>query len=241
MIMPIYENSAFKVFERGEIHVTRTISTNVLIIMLGGTLRFFEAGKLITLTKGEWYIQRAGLFQQGAGECEGAEYYYVHFSGDIPCKTRGKQDIAVVMPMLERLDYLFLSGGDEFSKTAVFYSILDTLMDSTHSADDLVSCVLKEALRDLSKRQTLDELASFCGYSKNHLINVFKKQTGLSPIAYIANIRHERAKMLLCDSVFSITAIAQKTGYTDYVNFYKDFTKREGITPTEYRKRTTDW
>ncbi len=236
MNMPIYENSAFKLFERGETHVTRTIQTHVLIIMLGGTLRFYEAGKLITLQKGEWYIQRAGLLQQSAGDCGGADYYYVHFGGDIPCKIRGELDTAVILPTLERLDYLFLSGGDEFSKTAVFYSILDMLRGSTHFANDVVSKVLKATLRDLTKRHTLDELASLCGYSKNHLINVFKKQTGLSPVAYIANIRHERAKMLLCDSVLSVSAVAQKTGYTDYVNFYKDFVKREGITPTEYRK-----
>lgn len=236
MNMPIYENSAFKVFERGEIHVTRTIETNVLLLMTHGTLRFYEDGKLVTLNAGEWYVQRAELFQQGADACDGAEYYYIHFAGDIPCKIRGERDFSLMLPLFERLDFLFLSHADQFLKNAVFYSILDKLCGDAHTADDTVSHVLKVVMRDLSKRHTLDELSRLCGYSKNHLINVFKRQTGLSPVAYIANIRHERAKMLLRDSTLPISNVAQKTGYTDYVNFYKDFVKREGITPTDYRK-----
>lgn len=233
--MPIYENSAFKVFERGEIHVTRTISTHVLIIMLGGTLRFYENGKLVVLNKGQWYVQRANLFQEGAGECCGANYYYIHFSGDIPCKIAGEQDFSLMLPLLEKLDFLFVSGGDTFSKNAVFYSILQMLCEQDFTANGIVSQVLKVVTCDLSQRHTLDELANICGYSKNHLINVFKKQTGLSPVAYIANIRHERAKMLLRDSTLPVSLIAAKTGYTDYINFYKDFVKRENITPSEYR------
>ncbi len=236
MNMPIYENSAFKVFERGEIHVTRTIETNVLLLMTHGTLRFYEDGKLVVLNAGEWYVQRAGLLQEGVDACDGAEYYYIHFKGDIPCKIRGEQDFSLMLPLFERLDFLFLSHADEFLKNAMFYSILNKLCADTHTADDTVSHVLKVVTRDLSKRHNLDELSQLCGYSKNHLINVFKKQTGMSPVAYIANIRHERAKMLLCDSSLPISIIAQKTGYTDYVNFYKDFVKREGITPTDYRK-----
>ena len=44
---------SMKHFEPNEFHITRIYAYSVLILMLEGVLRFYEGGKLITLTKGE--------------------------------------------------------------------------------------------------------------------------------------------------------------------------------------------
>ena len=42
---------SMKHFEPNEFHITRIYAYSVLILMLEGVLRFYEDGKLITLTK----------------------------------------------------------------------------------------------------------------------------------------------------------------------------------------------
>lgn len=235
--MPIFHKAAFKQFEDGEIHITRIHDKHVLILMLGGMLEFLEDGKKVTLTAGDWYIQRAGLLQEGAAPCGGARYYFVHFSGDIPCALTGNGDHTRLVPQLERLEFLSLTHGDRFIATTLFYNILSELYPDERAGDSTVTRILRTVTCDMSRRYTLSDLADICGYSKNHIISVFKRETGRSPLAYIAQIRHDRAKSRLTESTLPISVIAEQTGYTDYVNFYKDFVKREGITPTQYRKK----
>ena len=78
---PIYVASSFKHFLPGEKHVTRICSEDVLIIMLHGTLYFNEDGKPVQVSKGQYYIQRRGLYQEGIIPSSDARYYYIHFIG----------------------------------------------------------------------------------------------------------------------------------------------------------------
>ena len=56
---------ATKQFAPNEVHVTRIYGYSVLILMMEGVLRFCENGTLVELKKGEYYIQRANIFQNG--------------------------------------------------------------------------------------------------------------------------------------------------------------------------------
>lgn len=79
--LPMYHASAHKVFRPGEKHVRRIAGEDVLILMLEGTLHFLENGEQIDLEKGEYYIQRRGLLQEGRIPSDDARYYYIHFTG----------------------------------------------------------------------------------------------------------------------------------------------------------------
>ena len=75
-------HAATRVFQEGEVHVTRVYSYSVLILMLEGELRFLEDGREVTLQAGEYYIQRAGLLQEGLPLGRKLPtYFYVEFSG----------------------------------------------------------------------------------------------------------------------------------------------------------------
>ena len=71
----------FKHFVEGEQHVTRMYKYSVLILMQSGSLRFLENGVEIELNEGEYYIQRAGLLQEGIVGCCSPSYFYIEFSG----------------------------------------------------------------------------------------------------------------------------------------------------------------
>ena len=59
---------------------------------------------------------------------------------------------------------------------------------------------------------------------------------GVNFLAYLTNIRMEKAKKLLLSTSLSIAEVAEQSGYGDYRVFTKVFKKSEGITPSQYRR-----
>ena len=53
-------------------------------------------------------------------------------------------------------------------------------------------------------------------------------------LAYLTNIRMEKAKKLLLTTSASIAEVAEQSGYGDYRVFTKVFKKSEGITPSHF-------
>lgn len=94
--------------------------------------------------------------------------------------------------------------------------------------------LVKEFLRDnLDQNVSLEELAGHAGFSRYHLVRVFKKATGISPHAFHTNIRLERACKLLLEG-YSILEAGLMTGFTDQSHFTKKFKQFFGATPGQY-------
>lgn len=55
-------------------------------------------------------------------------------------------------------------------------------------------------------------------------------------VAYLTNIRMEKAKKLLLSTSLSVAEVAEQSGYGDYRVFTKVFKKNEGVTPSQYRR-----
>jgi len=86
---------------------------------------------------------------------------------------------------------------------------------------------------------TLDEVCSGISYSKSYLKNVFKRNTGFSIMDYYANLKIERAKILIKDGKMSVSEIAEKLGFSSINYFSRAFKKKTGLSPTEYRLAKT--
>lgn len=82
---------------------------------------------------------------------------------------------------------------------------------------------------------SLTELASFAHLSRFHLIRVFRRHTGLTPHAYLEQIRINRAKDLL-KSGSPIADAAYELGFVDQSHLTKTFKKFAGTTPGQYEK-----
>jgi len=85
---------------------------------------------------------------------------------------------------------------------------------------------------------TLYDLGRLCGLSPNHLIKLFKAETGESPYRYLLKRRLERAKELLGRAEFSITSIAFESGFRSSQHFAKIFRQEMGVSASEYRRKT---
>lgn len=92
----------------------------------------------------------------------------------------------------------------------------------------------------LSEDVSLTLLAEEFHLNPQYISQLFKNEIGVNFLAYLTNIRMERAKKLLLSTALSITDIAERSGYSDYRVFTKVFKKSEGVTPSQYRRDFLD-
>ncbi len=85
----------------------------------------------------------------------------------------------------------------------------------------------KIKVSDLAKSENLS-VSRFCA--------VFKAQMGISAVEFITKTRLSAACELLLSTDYSITEIANTVGFSDSHFFSKTFTKKLGVTPSDYRK-----
>ncbi len=82
---------------------------------------------------------------------------------------------------------------------------------------------------------TLDEVASYSGFSKYHFTRLFKEYTNYTFFDYLCYKRIRVAESLLSEPSLSITEIALQSGFSNISSFNRIFKKQKQCTPTEYR------
>jgi two-component system response regulator YesN len=83
---------------------------------------------------------------------------------------------------------------------------------------------------------TLTQMAEYTNISISHFSSLFKRHTGETLIAYINQVRVEKAKELLRNSNDKIYLIAEKVGFSNQTYFIRVFKNVTGMSPNEYRK-----
>ena len=83
---------------------------------------------------------------------------------------------------------------------------------------------------------SLDTVAAEFGVTKTHVIRVFKKRFGITPIQYVIERRIGVAKSLLTGTVMPIKEIASLLRYSNTQHFSSSFKSAVGCTPGKYRQ-----
>lgn len=81
----------------------------------------------------------------------------------------------------------------------------------------------------------LEELAKFSCVNKCTLINLFKREYGLTPMRYIMQKRIYKAIDLISTTSKSISVIIGECGFVNSAHFYQAFKRIAGGTPSEYK------
>lgn len=84
---------------------------------------------------------------------------------------------------------------------------------------------------------SLDLLAELSHLNKYYLSHIFSKAYGISPINYLLERRILNSQELLKNTDYSITQIADITGFSSPNYFSQSFKKYTGITAAAYRKQ----
>ncbi|MBR2461431.1 MAG: helix-turn-helix domain-containing protein [Clostridia bacterium] len=88
----------------------------------------------------------------------------------------------------------------------------------------------------LKKPLSLDGLAALFYYSKNHIINVFRKEYKITPYVYYERQRISAAARLLRNTDLTVGEIAREFGFENVQCFSKCFKKHFSVTPVKYRR-----
>ena len=86
---------------------------------------------------------------------------------------------------------------------------------------------------------SIEQLAKVAHLSPFHFIRVFRNQMGLTPHAYLTQIRIRQAKGLLAKG-WTISAAAFETGFVDQSHLTRYFKRLMGVTPGQYRNFVQD-
>ncbi len=90
----------------------------------------------------------------------------------------------------------------------------------------------------IAEAWSLDELAQAVSLDPAYLSRLFRRHTGLSPLAFLARQRAERAAVLLAQTDLPAARVGAAVGWSDPTYFARRFRALVGSTPTEYRDRS---
>ncbi|MDO4558519.1 MAG: DNA-binding transcriptional regulator [Planctomycetia bacterium] len=111
--------------------------------------------------------------------------------------------------------------------------------ESTFVSDPELVEMLRFIRENATRSLTVKQLAEQFCISRSTLRRRFLKELGYPAEQEIIRVRMERARRLLCETNFTLSAIAAKTGFatTDY--FVQAFRRENGCTPAQYRRQNS--
>ncbi len=101
----------------------------------------------------------------------------------------------------------------------------------------LVQSVVYAMERDYAQDLTVQALADQLDVSVNYLISACKRELGITPNAYLKQIRMKHAVRLLAGTDQTVQEVANNVGIPDANYFIKQFKAQYGETPMAYRKK----
>ena len=127
-----------------------------------------------------------------------------------------------------------------------FGHLLATFIYAHKTSDDLAdesSPAVRRSIdfmnKNLGKKLTLQKISEEAGYSPTYFTTLFRKETNYSPLSYFAHLKILKACEFLDYTRFKIKEVSFHLGYSDPYYFTKDFKKKMGMSPRQYRNRVS--
>lgn len=159
------------------------------------------------------------------------------------CKTHQSVFVPLLQSMLNELrkkNMLYEEVLDHY--LAIFFLIIKRVMncDVTIAPSKNLSTECENVKLYIDSHYqntiTLDSLAAIAHWDKYYFSHMFTKEYGISPINYLLERRILQSKQLLKSTDYSVTQVAQSTGFSSQNYFSQAFKKSTGVTPNQYRK-----
>lgn len=235
----LYKHASLRFFKPGEHHVSRLCKDDVLLLVYDGVLRFTEDGTQFEICAGEYHIQKGNSMQSGDLASDTPKYLYVHFTADweengclLP--RSGTFKYAKLKQLIEELDILAHCNAPYITQAGKFYALLSMLYQekpANSTADNIADYIARNCQQEI----TLEMICNEFYFSKNHIINIFKEAFDMTPIAYMNQIRLQKAEHMMEVTSDSIESISLLCGFKNYSHFYKLFLRKNGLSPEQWR------
>ncbi len=104
---------------------------------------------------------------------------------------------------------------------------------------DVVFKAMEYIRQNYDRKLSLDDIAQHVYLSRSYLSSLFREEAGQTLFSYINQVRVEKSKLFLMDPSISLAEAAALCGFEDQSYFTKVFRKHTGLSPKQYRDRTT--
>jgi LacI family transcriptional regulator len=104
-------------------------------------------------------------------------------------------------------------------------------------SDKNIEKILKHIEENYMNTLSVDDIVDTGPFSRRVLEKLFKKETGMSIYQYLQQYRVEKFSELLINTDIPLIDAAYQSGFDDYKNVSRIFTKIKGITPLQYKKK----
>ena len=121
-------------------------------------------------------------------------------------------------------------------KISLFERRVSSAVEPEKQEERTITGITRYLQEHLTEEISLTVLAGQFHLNPQYISQLFKSEIGVNFLAYLTNIRMERAKKLLLSTSLPIAEVAEQSGYGDYRVFTKVFKKSEGVTPSQYRR-----
>lgn len=242
------------------------IDQYVLIYCVKGSGRYRIGERQYEVKANQYFILPAGKTHAYASNNEDPwTIYWIHFRGSLASYYgEGAERPTTVSASLNSriadrngiFEDIFLTLSDGYTIDNLRYtsSLLHFYLGSLRylpiyrkchkgreETDDDLSIVVNAALKymeeNIGKSVTLQDLATYTGYSVSHFSMVFRSNTGHSPLSYFNMLKVKKACELLETTDMKITQISYLVGIEDSLYFSRLFRKIVGISPKQYREK----
>lgn len=163
-------------------------------------------------------------------------------TGAEPLSLEPTQQIA---GWLTEMDALSHTASADIVRVGLLRCVLGVLSDLRFDLDDSIPTAISQPVRDAMRMMSaeiaaawsVERLARSLNLSPSHLHRQFKRQIGTSPMAWLNELRAERAAALLLQTGASVSEVGASVGWTDPNYASRRFREMHGVTATRYRAR----
>lgn len=127
----------------------------------------------------------------------------------------------------EEIETEWITCFENVSRIVKKYQMID---------DKLVYRIGKYVVVHVDEKLSLEKVAEGVFLNSSYISSIFKKITGMNFTDFVAEVKVDRAKILLRDSGVKIYDVAATVGYTNVEYFTKTFKRKTGMAPVEYQK-----
>ena len=135
----------------------------------------------------------------------------------------------------ETLKDLFLHDKNHLKIYSAFYELLDKVSSANLRKQHPLASVIEYIAENIQSPELSNtRLARQSGISEVYLRKLFLAFYNITPKQYILDIRIKKAKQMLINTPFTVTAISEECGFSSVYHFCRAFKNKTGMTPTEY-------
>ena len=223
-------------------HITRTIESTELILVLSGEVKIFVGDERLCVTEGEVLRISPRLYHGGYEDSENVSFFWLHFAGaapdELPPAIYKPKNFERIKTLTKEL--LHYHEQKEYPKECADSLIKVLLAEITHGradSDGKLIAEIKEYIRvNIEEPLKASDIATRYNYNEDYLNRLFKKRLGVGLKKYIDSARLESIKSNLLMSNLSLTEIAYRYGFGECKYLLKFFKYHEGISPSKYRE-----